>query len=60
VPAGVGVQLEARSILAKVDAGGLQRSGDTYVSTNWSSAARKVRIRGNTTLGKLQLVHGAR
>ncbi len=60
VPAGVGVQLEARSILAKVDAGGLQRSGDTYVSTNWSSAARKVRIRANTTLGKLQLIHGAR
>src|SRR5688572_14764782 len=60
VPAGVGVQLEARSILAKVDASGLQRSGDTYVSSNWSSAARKVRIRANTTLGKLELIHGVR
>lgn len=60
VPAGVGVQVDARSILAKVDAGGLQRSGDTYVSSNWTTAARKVRIRANTTLGKLQIIHGAR
>jgi len=60
VPAGVGVQLEARRILAKVDAGSLRRSGDLYVSSNWESAPRKVRIRSNTTLGKLQLIHGAR
>jgi hypothetical protein len=60
VPADVGVQLDVRRIFAQIDAGGLQRSGDQYVSANWNTATRKVRIRASATLGKLELIHGAR
>jgi hypothetical protein len=60
VPADVGVQLEARRILASIGANGLKQSGDLYVSSNWETASRKVRIRASATLGKLELVHGTR
>lgn len=60
VPPDVGVQLEARRIVAKVDANGLTRSGDLYVSANWDTAPRKVRIRASATLGQLELIHGTR
>jgi hypothetical protein len=60
VPSDVGVELDARRIIAKVDAGGLQKSGDLFVSGNFASAPRKVRIRASATLAKLQLVHGTR
>jgi hypothetical protein len=60
VPADVGVHLEARRTMAKVDANALSRSGDLYVSRNWDSAPRKLRIRASATLGKLHVIHGAR
>lgn len=60
VPADVGVQLEARRIFASVEAAGLTRSGDMYVSANWDSAPRKVRIRASATLGQLELIHARR
>lgn len=60
IPADVGVQLELRRTFARVDAGGLRQSGDLYVSDNWETATRKVRIRASATLGKLQLVHATR
>ena len=60
IPADVGVELDARRIIAKVDAGTLQKSGELFVSSNWASASRKVRIRASATLAKLQLIHGAR
>lgn len=60
VPADIGVQLEARRILASVEAPGLTRSGDLYVSANWNSAPRKVRIRASATLGQLELIHAGR
>ena len=60
VPADVGVQLEARRIFSRIDAGGLRQSGDLYISDNWETAARKVRIRASATLGKLQLIHATR
>jgi hypothetical protein len=60
VPADVGVQLELRRTFARVDAGGLRQSGDLYVSDNWDTATRKVRIRASATLGKFQLVHATR
>ena len=60
IPRDVGVQLEARKILAKVDAGGLGQSGDVYTSSNWGTAQHKLRIRANATLGKLRLVHDTR
>jgi hypothetical protein len=60
VPADVGVELEARRIFASVEAPGLTRSGDLYVSTNMDSAPRKVRIRASATLGQLELIHARR
>jgi hypothetical protein len=60
VPADVGVQLDARRILAKVDAAGLRRSGDQYLSANWDTAPRKVRVRASATVGKVQLIHATR
>jgi len=60
VPADVGVQLEARRFLTNVDASGLRQSGDLYVSANWDTAPRKVRIRASATLGNLELIHGTR
>ncbi len=60
VPSDVGVQLDARRIIAKVDAEGLHQSGDLHVSANWASAPRKARIRASATLATLKLVHGTR
>jgi len=61
VPADVAIELETtRRMLATVDAGGLRRSGDLYVSTNSATATRKLRIRAGATLGKLNVIHGSR
>jgi hypothetical protein len=60
VPSDVGVQLEVRKIIASVDAGGLTQSGNIYVSSNWNTARRKLRITANATAGKLRLVHDSR
>ena len=59
VPSDVGIELETtRRMLARVDAGDLRRSGALYVSSNASTAARKLRIRAGATLGRLRVIHG--
>jgi len=61
VPADVGIELETtRRMLATVNAGGLRRSGDMYVSANSTTAPRKLRVRAGATLGKLTVIHGSR
>jgi hypothetical protein len=58
VPADVGVELEARRLLGSVETPGLTRSGDGYMSGNFSTAQRKLRVRANATLGKIEVIHG--
>lgn len=57
VPADVGVELEARRLLGTVESAGLSRSGDVHTSANLAVARRKVRIRANATLAKIELIH---
>jgi len=53
VPAGVGVQMELRKSLTKVDAPGLVQQGSVWQSANWATATHKLHVRAHATLGSL-------
>jgi hypothetical protein len=55
VPSDVGVQLTVDRFLASVSPEGLTKRGDVYLSDNWSSARRRLRIRARAMLGKLEV-----
>jgi len=55
VPADVGVRVSLRKVLASFDHEGLVEGDGAWVSPNWSSAPRKLRISAATTFGKLTI-----
>jgi hypothetical protein len=56
LPREVGVRLELDRTLAGFEHDGLyRRGGNVWVSENWDGASRRVRVRAETTLGKLRV-----
>lgn len=55
VPSDVGVRVSLRKVLAAFDHEGLVQRDGAWVSPNWDSAARKLRINAETTFGKFSL-----
>jgi hypothetical protein len=52
VPEDVGVSVSLSKLLTSFDHEGLVRRGDEYVSRNWDSAPRKLRVVAQTQFGK--------
>jgi hypothetical protein len=56
LPRDVGVRLELDRTLAGFEHDGLTRQGgNTWVSENWDTATRRLRVRAATTLGKFRV-----
>jgi len=55
VPPDVGIRATVEKVIAGFEHEGLVQRGDEWVSTNWDSAPRKLRISAETTLGKLAI-----
>ena len=60
VPRDVGVRVEMDKFLASFDREGLTKSGDAWVSGNWESARRKLRIKSETVFGRFRIERGDR
>ena len=57
VPADVGVHLEPSRVLAGFNHEGLSSRGNAFVSDNWDTATRKLRIYAQTVFGFLTVEH---
>ncbi|MGH7711820.1 MAG: hypothetical protein ACREOG_11090 [Gemmatimonadaceae bacterium] len=57
VPADVGVHVETSRVLAGFSHEGLTSRGGAFVSDNWDTAARKLRIYAQTVIGYLTIEH---
>jgi predicted membrane protein len=55
VPADVGIRVSLEKIIASFEHEGLVERDGAWLSTNWDSAPRKLRITAETTLGKLTI-----
>lgn len=55
VPADVGVQVAFEKLLAAFEHEGLAKRDGAYVSSNWDTAPRKLRVRAETVFGKLTI-----
>lgn len=55
VPADVGIRASHRKVLGGFEGDGLVERDGAWVSTNWDSAPRKLRITAETVLGKLKI-----
>ena len=55
VPPDVGIRASHRKVIAGFDGDGLIERDGAWVSTNWDSAPRKLRITAETILGKLTI-----
>jgi len=53
-PRDVGVSVEMDKFLASFDRSGLTKEGNAYVSENWGTARRKLRIKSETVFGRLR------
>ncbi|TVP44689.1 MAG: hypothetical protein EA350_10995 [Gemmatimonadales bacterium] len=53
VPAGVGIHLTRSSFLSSLSAPDLERRGNTWVSADWDTAPRRLRIDLETALGSV-------
>jgi len=58
VPAGVAIHLTRSSFLSSLSAPDLERSGNTWVSADWDSAPRRLRIDLETALGSVTVTRG--
>ena len=57
IPKSLGVRMHHEgSFLASIDADGFVRNGDTYTSSNWDDAVRRLHIDMSATLGAVELV----
>lgn len=56
VPRGVGVELSRSTFLASVNAPGMTRSGDVWVSPEWGRAERQLRIQVDAALGSISVI----
>jgi len=54
-PEGLGVKLEKDSFLTKIDAQEMVKRGDTYYSTNWDEADRKIEVEVDAAFGKISV-----
>lgn len=59
VPDDVGVAIDAARLLSSFDDTGFVKRGDTYYSTNWDSARRKLRVHSRILVGGLEVTRGA-
>jgi hypothetical protein len=57
VPADVGVHVEPSRVLASFNHEGLSSRGNAFVSDNWDTATRKLRIYAQTVVGFLTVEH---
>jgi hypothetical protein len=56
IPRGIGVRLQKNSMLASFDYdGGMSKRGNTYTSSNWDDAKRKLNINLDAALGSVHL-----
>jgi hypothetical protein len=55
VPRDLGVHVETSRVLAGLSHEGFERSGSAYVTENWETATRKVRIYAQTVVGYLTI-----
>lgn len=55
-PRGLGVKLEKNSFLTSLNGQELVRRGDTYYSTDWEDAERRVTVEVNAALGAIDVV----
>ena len=55
VPPDVGIRTTIEKVIASFEHEGLEQRGNEWVSANWDSAPRKLRIHAKTTLGKLAI-----
>jgi hypothetical protein len=58
VPAGVGIHLTRSSFLSSLNAPDLERRGNTWVSADWDTAPRRLRIDLETALGSVTINRG--
>jgi len=58
VPAGVGIHLTRSSFLSSLNAPDLERRGNTWVSADWDTAPRRLRIDLETALGSVTVTRG--
>lgn len=56
VPDGVGVSLEKDSFLTSLDATGFIQDGDTYYSSNWDTAGRRLTVDVDAAFGSIRIV----
>ena len=55
VPTDVGIRVSLKKVIASFDHEGLEQRDGAWVSSNWESAPRKLRITAETVLGKLTI-----
>lgn len=55
IPRDVAVRLDVERFLAGLDTEGMEKRGNAWYSTNWDTAAHKLRIHANTTFGSLSV-----
>jgi len=60
VPDDVGVRVEIQRVAAGFDHEGLVKRDDAWYSTNWDSAAHKLRIRAETVIGGIEVQRSTR
>jgi hypothetical protein len=56
VPRNAGIHMTRSGFLSSMDAPGLERNGNTWVSTNWESASVRLRIVVDSALGSVEVV----
>lgn len=56
VPRGVGVELSRSTFLTSVNAPGLDRRGDVFVSSDWDRAERRIRIEVDAAFGSISIL----
>lgn len=55
VPEGLGLRVDRDGILTVFDSEGLVKRGDTYYSTDWEDAPRRVRVELDASFGKVDV-----
>jgi hypothetical protein len=56
VPRGVGVELSRSTFLTSVNAPGLDRRGEVFVSSDWDRAERRIRIEVDAAFGSISIL----
>lgn len=56
IPHHIGVRLDKDSFLTSLDSSGMVKEGNTYYSTNWSEASRRVTIDIDAAFGSIRIV----